>query len=120
MGFDVLRSKDFGSPMKVAGDLSSPMGYWRAVSSARQICEFLRDFIRQSRTLRRPSIFPTGSTTLNGPDLTIMRSEARPNVALREIDRHRDAVARRLREAVAEIEDAEFEDVSSAGGEHQT
>ena len=40
-------------------------------------------------------------------------AESRRNAAFREIDRHRDAiVARRLRESVVEIEDAEFEDVA--------
>lgn len=46
-------------------------------------------------------------------DRLIMLSEARRNAALREIDRHRDAVARRLREAMADIEDVEFQEVSA-------
>jgi hypothetical protein len=42
----------------------------------------------------------------------IMQGETRRNAVLREIDRRREAVARRLKDTVAEIEDAEFEDVS--------
>jgi hypothetical protein len=45
-------------------------------------------------------------------DRMIMQGETRRNAVLREIDRRREAVARRLKDAVAEIEDAEFEDVS--------
>lgn len=45
-------------------------------------------------------------------DRMIMQGEARRNVVLREIDRRREAVARRLRDAVADIEDAEFEEVA--------
>lgn len=41
-------------------------------------------------------------------DRMIMQTEARRNMILREIDRHRDVLARRLREASAMIEDAEF------------
>ena len=41
-------------------------------------------------------------------DRMIMQAEARRNMILREIDRHRDVLARRLREASAMIEDAEF------------
>lgn len=44
-------------------------------------------------------------------DHMIMQCEARRNMVLREIDRHRDALARRLREATATIEDAEFVEV---------
>ena len=46
-------------------------------------------------------------------DRLIMQSEARRNAVLREVDRHRDAVARRLRDAVTDIKDAEFEEVSA-------
>jgi hypothetical protein len=45
-------------------------------------------------------------------DRMIMQGETRWNAVPREIDRRREAVARRLKDAVAEIEDAEFEDVS--------
>lgn len=41
-------------------------------------------------------------------DHSIMQTEARRNAVLREVDRHREALARRLREASATIEDAEF------------
>ena len=41
-------------------------------------------------------------------DRLIMQAEARRNMILREIDRHRDVLARRLREASAMIEDAGF------------
>jgi hypothetical protein len=41
----------------------------------------------------------------------IAQAEVRRNSLLREIDRHRDAtIARRLRQASEEIQDAEFED----------
>jgi hypothetical protein len=41
-------------------------------------------------------------------DRMIMQTEARRNVILREVDRHRDVMARRLREASAAIEHAEL------------
>jgi hypothetical protein len=44
----------------------------------------------------------------------IMQTEGRRNMMLREIDRHRDVLAQRLREAATEIEDAEFEEIPSA------
>ena len=88
-------------------------------SARHGICEFLRKSSVNPDNLEALDL-SDGLDDLERMDRMIMRSEARRNVALREIDRHRDAVARRLREAVAEIEDAEFEDVSSADGEHQT
>lgn len=48
-------------------------------------------------------------------DRMIMQCEARRNMVLREIDRHRDVLARRLREATtAVIEDAEFVEIDNA------
>ena len=47
----------------------------------------------------------------------IARAEGRRNAALREVERHRAALARRLQEAVTEIEDAEFEDITPPGEE---
>jgi hypothetical protein len=44
-------------------------------------------------------------------DRMIMQTEARRNAVLREVDRHREALARRLREAAA-IEDAEFTELA--------
>jgi hypothetical protein len=40
--------------------------------------------------------------------------EARRNNALREIDRHRAALADAVRQSIEEIEDAEFRDVETA------
>ncbi len=45
-------------------------------------------------------------------DRMIMQAEARRNAILREVDRHRDVVARRLRDASAVIEDAEFTEIA--------
>jgi hypothetical protein len=50
-------------------------------------------------------------------DRLIMSSESRRNAVLREIDRHREAIALRVREALTEIEDAEFEEVSTPDGQ---
>jgi hypothetical protein len=50
-------------------------------------------------------------------DRLIMQSEARRTMFLRELDRHRDVVARRLREASAAIADAEFREVDTAAPE---
>lgn len=47
-------------------------------------------------------------------DRMIMQSEARRNATLREVDRHREALARRLREASVAIEDAEFTEIAPA------
>lgn len=46
-------------------------------------------------------------------DRMTTQAEARRNSVFREIDRHRDVIARRLRDAVTDIEDAEFEDASA-------
>ncbi len=48
-------------------------------------------------------------------DRMIMQTEARRNLVLREIDRHRDALARRLREAATEIEEGQFEVIDDEG-----
>ena len=45
-------------------------------------------------------------------DGMLANAEARRNAVLREIDRHRSAVAERLRAAAEEIEDADFSEVS--------
>jgi len=50
-------------------------------------------------------------------DRMIMQAEARRNMILREIDRHRDVLARRLREASAMIEDAEFAVIAASAPE---
>jgi hypothetical protein len=50
-------------------------------------------------------------------DHMIMQTEARRNMILREIDRHRDALARRLREASAMIEDARFMEIAASAPE---
>jgi hypothetical protein len=47
-------------------------------------------------------------------DRLIMQSEARRNMVLREIDRHRDAWARRLREVSNSIEDGEFTEIATS------
>lgn len=44
-------------------------------------------------------------------DHLIMTLEGRRNAALREIDRHRAALAQALREKIREVEDAEFETI---------
>jgi hypothetical protein len=46
-------------------------------------------------------------------DRMLASAEARRNNALREIDRHRDALAGGVRRSVEEIEDAEFRDVDT-------
>ena len=45
-------------------------------------------------------------------DRMIMQTESRRNAVLREVDRHRDVLAQRLREASAAIEDAEFTELA--------
>jgi hypothetical protein len=50
-------------------------------------------------------------------DRMIASAEARRNAVLREISRHRDAVAVRLARASETIEDAEFADVNPSAGE---
>lgn len=46
-------------------------------------------------------------------DRLIMQAEARRNAALREIDRHRDVLAQRLRDVARDIEDAEFSEIKA-------
>ena len=48
-------------------------------------------------------------------DRMIANAEARRHVVLREIDRHRAAVAARLRAAAEAIEEGEFEEVPEPG-----
>ena len=52
--------------------------------------------------------------TIERIERMIMQTEGRRNMMLREIDRHRDVLAQRLRQAATEIEDAEFEEIPSA------
>lgn len=49
-------------------------------------------------------------------DQLVANAEVRRMSVLREVDRHRTAFAALLRQSVQEIEDAEFSDVSDAGG----
>ena len=51
-------------------------------------------------------------------DRMLASAEARRNNALREIDRHREALGRAVRQAIDEVQDAEFRDVEtgSVGG----
>ena len=46
-------------------------------------------------------------------DRLLASAEARRNNALREIDRHRDALGSGVRRSIEEIEDAEFQDVGT-------
>jgi hypothetical protein len=48
-------------------------------------------------------------------DRMLASAEARRHVVLREVDRHRAAVAARLQTAAKDIEDAEFSEVPAAG-----
>ena len=48
-------------------------------------------------------------------DQSLMQKEAQRNAVYREIERHREALARRLREAAAEVEASEIEDVTAPG-----
>jgi hypothetical protein len=46
-------------------------------------------------------------------DRMLASAEARRNNALREIDRHRESLGRAMRQAIDEVQDAEFRDVES-------
>jgi hypothetical protein len=48
-------------------------------------------------------------------DRMLASAEARRHIVLREVDRHRAAVAARLQTAAKDIEDAEFSEVSAEG-----
>jgi len=48
-------------------------------------------------------------------DRMLASAEARRHIVLREVDRHRAAVAARLQKAAKDIEDAEFSEVSAEG-----
>lgn len=60
--------------------------------------------------------FVANLDTLERIDRMIMQAEARRNSVLREIERRRGALAQRLREAAATIEDGEFREISAHGG----
>jgi hypothetical protein len=47
-------------------------------------------------------------------DRMVMIAEGRRNAALREIERHRDSLAKRLREITDQVEDAEFQEITEA------
>ena len=49
-------------------------------------------------------------------DRMLANAEARRHLVLREIDRHRAAVAARLRDATEQIEDASFTEVAKPDG----
>ncbi len=49
--------------------------------------------------------------TIERIDIMIARAEARRNAVLREVERHRDALAKRLHESAKAIEDAEFREI---------
>jgi hypothetical protein len=49
-------------------------------------------------------------------DRLLASAEARRNNALREVDRHRDALGGGVRRSIGEIEDAEFQDVETGEG----
>jgi hypothetical protein len=51
--------------------------------------------------------------TIERIERMIMQAEGRRNMMLREIDRHRDVLARRLADVATEIEDAEVEEIPS-------
>ena len=53
-------------------------------------------------------VFLSKLDTLERFDRMIMQCEARRNLILREVDRHRDILAQRLREVASRIEEAEF------------
>ena len=55
-------------------------------------------------------------------DRMIASSEGRRHAVLREVDRHREALAARLRQATLKIEDAEFSEVSAPepGGDERS
>ncbi len=82
--------------------------YGRGVPEARKrVDTLLRDASIDRGNIEAQTLWKQLSD-FDGMDLSIMRNEARRNATFREMDRHRDAVAR-LRRAVAEIEDAKFE-----------
>jgi hypothetical protein len=53
-------------------------------------------------------------------DRMLARAEARRNNALREIDRHREALGGAVRHAIDEVQDAEFHDVETGAAEGGT
>ena len=52
-------------------------------------------------------------------DRLMLQAEARRNDALSAIDRRREGIARRLRDAVTDIEDAEYEDVTAPASDRE-
>lgn len=84
--------------------------YGRGVPDARKrVDALLREAAIDRGNIEARALW-TCLSDFDGVDRLIMRAEARRNATFREMDRHRDAVAR-LRQAVAEIEDADFEEV---------
>ena len=52
-------------------------------------------------------------------DHLMLQAEARRNDALSAIDRRREGIARRLRDAVTDFEDAEYEDVTAPASDQE-
>lgn len=75
--------------------------------SVREVNALLKQAGFDERAIRAQTL-AAKLDTFERIDRLIMQTEARRNAALREIDRHRDALAQQLREVSKQIEDAEF------------
>jgi hypothetical protein len=87
-------------------------------ASIREIDSLLEGF-NIDRAVIEARAFAGRLTDFERIDQLITQAEKRRNAALRELDRHREAVAKRLRDVLAEIEHAEFEDAPVTEGEAQ-
>jgi len=114
------------SAVKGLEELLVPLrGYSEAKSLANAWCRREEDALNEVQDLLETSgltMHSVMSQTLSKKmddveriDRMLASAEARRHIVLREVDRHRAAVAARLQTAAKDIEDAEFSEVSAEG-----
>ncbi len=100
----------------LAGSFSIPNDLtreWRL--NGRKASGELADIMKQAKIDREQIQAQTLASkleTYEAIDRMIERADARRIVIMRELDRHRETLARRIQVAVTQIEDAEFEDIA--------
>ena len=99
--FDVLEGPDFAQKW-ASGDTSTRVEFTKILKKA----ELTMDEV-MAETFAKQIDF------LERLDRMLASAEARRNNALREIDRHREALGTAMRQAIDEVQDAEFRDVET-------
>jgi hypothetical protein len=103
------------TPLISAVDLREIVNGWsrRDTAAMKTVAELLEKAELDQDSIAAQT-FAVKLETFDRIDALISRTEARRNLVLREIDRHRNVLVQRLREAANEIEDAQFSEVAPA------